>query len=116
MVEALSRTRHQKVCSQTRATAYLPFVFLELVETRRKTRETYSRECQERTARLVYIAGELSSVGVHALSSEAEGQNDRSAGVGAAVVQGLYFSVVTSAVIAFLATDARLRDASSSSK
>eukprot|EP00966_Prymnesium_polylepis_P070861 1646452-Prymnesium_polylepis.1 len=49
---------------------------------------------------LVYIAGELSSVGVHALSSAAEGAGDRQDGVGAAVTQGLWFAVFTSLVLA----------------
>ena len=53
---------------------------------------------------VVYIAGELSSVGVHALSSAAEGAGDRGEGVGTAVVQGLWFSLGTSAVLAALAS------------
>lgn len=51
---------------------------------------------------LVYVAGELSSVGVHALSSAAEGAGDRQDGVGAAVVQGMWFSMASSLVIALV--------------
>ena len=56
----------------------------------------------------VYIAGELSSVGVHALSSAAEGAGDRREGVGAAVVQGLWFAVGASLLMAAMVTGPRL--------
>ena len=57
---------------------------------------------------VVYIAGELSSVGVHALSSAAEGAGNRQEGVGAAVVQGLWFALGASAVMAALVSGPRL--------
>lgn len=57
---------------------------------------------------MVYVAGELSSVGVHALSSAAEGAGDRSEGVGDAVVQGLWFSLATSALLAAVLTRPRV--------
>lgn len=44
---------------------------------------------------MVYILGELASVGVHALSSEAEGAGNRD-GIGEAIAQGLWFSLATS--------------------
>ncbi|KAJ8602287.1 hypothetical protein CTAYLR_007858 [Chrysophaeum taylorii] len=52
---------------------------------------------------LVYILGELSSVGVHALSSEAEGAGDRGA-IASAIAQGLWFSLLTSVLTAALAS------------
>lgn len=58
---------------------------------------------------LVYILGELSSIGVHALTSEAEGAGDRR-GIAEAITQGMWFSLVTSA-LALLLSRARLIDA-----
>ena len=54
---------------------------------------------------LIYILGGLPAAGVHVVSSEAEGAGDRRGGVGAAVTQGAYFSLIA-AVLAFaLAAD-----------
>ena len=54
---------------------------------------------------MVYLLGEVGAVGVQSLSSEAEGAGDRRGGVGAAVTQGAYFSLIA-AVFAFaLAAD-----------
>ena len=52
---------------------------------------------------IVYLLGEVGAVGVQALASEAEGAGDRSAGVGRAVGQGLYFSALAAAAAAVLA-------------
>lgn len=57
---------------------------------------------------MIYTVGELSAVGVHALSSAAEGAGDRRDGVGAAVVQGLWFATATSAVLAAIASQPQL--------
>lgn len=56
---------------------------------------------------MVYILGELSSIGVHALSSEAEGAGDRSA-IAAAIAQGMWFSLLTSLLTAVVSSKAAL--------
>ena len=48
----------------------------------------------------IYLAGELTATGVHALSATAEGAGKRARGVGSAVVQGIWFAVGTSALLA----------------
>ena len=49
-----------------------------------------------------------SVVGVHALSSAAEGAGNRQEGVGAAIVQGMWFAIASSAVLAVLALRPKL--------
>lgn len=57
---------------------------------------------------MIYTVGELSAVGVHALSSAAEGAGNRQEGVGAAIVQGMWFAIASSAVLAVLALRPKL--------
>lgn len=54
---------------------------------------------------MVYLLGEVGAVGVQSLSSEAEGAGDRRGGVGAAVTQGAYFSLIAAALAFALAAD-----------
>lgn len=56
---------------------------------------------------MVYILGELSSVGVHALSSEAEGSGKRDE-IGGAIAQGLWFSALMSFAVVFLASNSAI--------
>ena len=58
---------------------------------------------------LVYLLGEVGAVGVQALASESEGAGDRK-GVGRAVVQGLYFCLI-SALLSSLFSSRKALDA-----
>ena len=57
---------------------------------------------------LVYILGELASVGVHALSSEAEGAGKREI-IGEEIAQGAYFAILASVFAYFLSGAGFLR-------